>query len=211
MKNYDIKTRPIHKRVCKYKKKNFNGNLEEKSYMIGFRIGDLNVYRVKSTTVARCSTTKQAQVFLIRNLFSSYGGVHITKAKRGTYEVVAYLNSSFNFLIPKTDNIPGWIVKNNRYFLAFFSGYADAEGSLHFHKTYKGKLNLFPIFEISSYDKTILHKIWHHYRKINVKIPKPKISRPKGTPCNDNKYFSNGDCWRLTTGKKDSLWKIIHY
>jgi len=132
IKNFGIKTRPISERACKYKKKDFNGNLEEKAYMIGFRLGDLNVKPTKNLIQVRSSTTKRNQMILIKNLFSPYTTPHVWKAKRGTFEIVALLNKSFDFLLPKNDNVESWILKKPKYFLAFFAGYADAEGCFYF-------------------------------------------------------------------------------
>lgn len=116
MKIFKIKTRNIDNRVCKYKKYDFSGNLTEKAYMIGFRLGDLNIVPVKNIIVARCSTTKRNQIKLIRNLFSSYTKPNVTMAKRGTFEIAAYLNKSFSFLLPKHDNIEPWILENPKFF-----------------------------------------------------------------------------------------------
>lgn len=211
IRNFKIKTRPISERACKYKKKDFDGTLEEKAYMIGFRLGDLNVKPTKNLIQARCSTTKRAQMILIKNLFSPYTTAHIWKAKRGTLEIVVLLNKSFNFLLPKKDCIESWILKRNKYFWAFFAGYTDAEGCLHININ-KNKGIKFAVFSLSSYDKQILSQIWNNLKKLNIFSPPPFLKAPKGTPCSSNrKYFSNGDAWCLVVAKKDSLWKLIHF
>ncbi len=207
--NFKIKTRPISERACKYKKKDFNGTLEEKAYMIGFRLGDLNIKPTKNLFQARCSTTKRAQIILIKNLFSPYTTPHVWKAKRGTFEITALLNKSFNFLLPKNDCIEPWVLKKSKYFVAFFAGYADAEGCLYIHRSKKTES---AIFSLSSYDKQILFQIWNNFKKINIFSPAPFLKAPKGTPCSYNKkYSSNGDAWSLVIAKKDSLWKLIHF
>lgn len=209
IRNFKIKTRPISERACKYKKKDFNGTLEEKAYMIGFRLGDLNIKPTKNLFQARCSTTKRAQIMLIKNLFSPYTTPHVWKAKRGTFEITALLNKSFNFLLPKNDCIESWVLKKSKYFVAFFAGYADAEGCLYIHRSKKAKS---AIFSLSSYDKQILFQIWNNFKKINIFSPVPFLKAPKGTPCSSNKkYSSSGDAWSLVIAKKDSLWKLIHF
>lgn len=212
MKNFGIKTRPISNRACKYKKKDFNGSLEEKAYMIGFRIGDLNVYKTKNIIVVRCSTTRRAQASLIKNLFSAYGGVSIAKAERGTLEIYVFLNNSFNFLLSNEDRVPNWIVKNGKYFLAFFAGYADAEGSLHLRNTPNRRAKSAAVFELQSYDRNIIEQIRDKLGEFNISSPCLYLSSPKGTPCGKNKkYFSNGDAWCLTISKKISLWRLIYF
>lgn len=210
MKNFQIKPRPISSRACKYKKRDFNGTSSEKAYMIGFRLGDLNVTKSKNIIVVRCSTTKRAQASLIKNLFSKYGGVSISKARRGTIEIYAFLNNSFKFLLPKQDKIPIWIIKNRKCFLAFFSGYADAEGCLHLHTLNGKRVKSFGVFGIASYDKNILKQLWQGLIQLNIICPPPKICHLKGTPCGNKKYFSNKDAWGLMVSRKESLWKLIH-
>lgn len=211
MKNFGIKTRTISRRACKHKKKNFNGSLEEKAYMIGFRLGDLNISNKRNVIVARCSTTKPAQVSLIKKLFSPYGGASITKTKRGTFEINAYLNGSFKFLIAKEDKIPNWITKNRKSFLAFFAGYADAEGSLYLRKTKGRRARSFATFEVQSYDRNILQQLWMGFKRLDIISPRVFISSRKGTPCGNKKYVSNDDAWCLTITRKVSLWKLIHF
>jgi len=210
IKNLGIKTRSISNRACKHKKKDFNGSLIEKAYMIGFRLGDLNVSQKKNVIVVRCSTTKRAQASLIKNLFSPYGGVSITKAKRGTIEINVYLNNSFKFLLPKEDRIPSWIIKNKKFFLAFFAGYADAEGSIMSNKLSRGNKAASSTIEIQSYDKVILYQSWSKLKSIGVACPGPRISKPAGY-VGRNGIKHNGDCWRLSINKKTSLWKLLHF
>ncbi len=53
----------------RYFKNDFDNNLITKAYMVGFRLGDLNVYRPNQnseTIVVRCHTTKKEQSYLIK-------------------------------------------------------------------------------------------------------------------------------------------------
>src|ERR1035437_8028699 len=57
---------------------NFDNALSNKAYMIGFRIGDLNVYRPSEksqTIVVRCHTTQEDQVRIIDSLFEDFGKI----------------------------------------------------------------------------------------------------------------------------------------
>lgn len=102
-KQFRIDTRGTRKRTpYKYPNKlDFDGDKSLMAYMIGFREGDLNVGSTKQVVVVRGSTTIPAQVRLIRNLFKKYGGINVSRAQRGTYEIYCFLNKSFSFLIPK--------------------------------------------------------------------------------------------------------------
>ena len=209
--NFNILTRNIDNRACKYKKFDFSENLTEKAYMIGFRLGDLNVVPTKNLIIARCSTTKINQVNLIKNLFSPYTTPHLVIAKRGTFEITAHLNKTFSFLLPKQDDIEPWILENSQCFWAFFAGYSDAEGCLHLHRACGKQLTPFSLFQLSSYDKNILRQLWKGLNKSDILSPPPAICHLKGTPCGNSKYFSNDDSWRFTVSRKDCLWKLIHF
>src|SRR3989344_8895912 len=65
-----------------YPRKPFSGNLVEKAYLIGFRLGDLRVrkggHTERSETIkVDCSSTKIEQINMIKKLFSKYGRVWI--------------------------------------------------------------------------------------------------------------------------------------
>lgn len=210
MLHYDISTRGLANRASKYKKFDFDGNLDEKAYMVGFRLGDLNVIRRVNIICARCSTTIKAQINLIRNLFKKYGGVNCTIAKRGTYEIICFLNNSFNFLLPKIDNIPEWVLANNKLFIAFFAGYVDAEGCIHIHSRSGGRKIPFGGLQITSYDKNILQQSWINLMKLDILCPKPLLVKPKGY-IDKRGLKSNGDAWRLSIYRKASVWKLFNF
>lgn len=201
MKSHGIKTRTYSEANTKYPKFNFSGNLSEKAYLIGFRLGDLNIYKVHELIQARCSSTIKEQADLFRDIFNNYGHVVITKAKRGTLEMVVLLNQSFDFLIPKKDLVEKWILTSNEYFLSFLAGYADAEGSYYMRKPYHRKSKLgWGVFEIQSYDKKIIYTIAQKLQSLGII---GAFSHPK------RRIRQNGEMWRLTINKKQSLWNFI--
>lgn len=170
--------------------------------MIGFRLGDLNVYRRNQVIVVRGSTTKPAQAKLFTELFHDYGGLSTAHAKRGTIEQYAFLDRSFDFLVPKKDCIPKWIEECSRCFLSFFAGYADAEGSYMFNS--KKRIG----FEIQSYDKEIILHSWNLLSELGVWCPPPYISKPRGYK-GSNGIKHNGDAWKLSISSKQSLWNFL--
>lgn len=208
MRIYNINSRSQSLVHTKYPKYDFNGNLAEKAYLIGFRLGDLNVYKVHELIQVRCSTTIKEQILLIQKLFKNYGNVHVWNAKRGTFEVVVLLNQSFVFLIPKNDLIEDWIIGSNRYFLSFLAGYADAEGSYYLRNPYK-KLGKYKwgVFEIQTYDKYILQTISKHLFPLGIENT---FSRSKIKGYIDKRGTKhNNDSWRITIVRKQSLWNFI--
>lgn len=209
VRKYNIKLRGSdHRKHWRYQKNPYDGNSRDRAYLIGFRLGDLNVYQRKQVIVVRGSTTKPAQAALFERLFANYGGVKTTKAKRGTIEQCAYLDHSFDFLLPKRDKIEPWISKCSRCFLAFFAGYFDAEGCAHLHKRQQGVS--FGGFQIQSYDKNIILQSWLCLSKLSVYCPRPLMVKAAGY-ISSNGVRNNGDTWRISIFDKQSVWNLVHF
>lgn len=208
-KKYGLVGRGLKNRASKYKKQNFSKNPLEKAYLIGFRLGDLNVYKYRNTIQIRCSTTRKAQVQLIRKLFSTYTTPYIWTAKRGTYEIVCMVNKSFNFLLPKEDKIPNWILDNYDYFLPFFAGYTDAEGSFYLKKPKKNSTVWSSCFEIQTQQKEIIFNSWRSLEKYRICSAFPSIARKAGHIQRSSGVINNKNMWRFSVTQKESLWKLI--
>lgn len=188
----------------KYKKQRFRGGDREKAYMIGFRLGDLNVYsrsQHSEVIVVRTHTTKLDQVNVMKRLFAKYGRVTISQSRSHSFHVNCFLDSSFSFLLPKEDTVRVWIKKVST-FSAFVAGYTDAEGSFGINQ---GKAR----FKIDSYDYGILLRIhkWLLDRGIPNKfwcIGRKGESYPGG-------YRWNKDLWRLTINRAEAIKKFCSF
>ncbi len=137
MKNYGLRTRKPDYYHTKYKKSDFSGDMKEKAYLIGFRLGDLYVKLLPSRKLITVGTTstKIEQIRLFKKLFKKYGNVWISKKRKdGNRTFMVLLNRSFDFLLLKKDYIPKWIQSDRKYFLSFAAGYTDAEGCFFVHK-----------------------------------------------------------------------------
>ncbi|MBU2104389.1 MAG: hypothetical protein KKF67_01260 [Nanoarchaeota archaeon] len=179
-------------------KKDFSGDLIEKSYLIGFRIGDLGVRKIypnsKVIQVASGSTIKE-QIDLIENLFKSYGKVWIKKTKNNKINICVSLNESFNFLLDK--EIPKWILKNKKYFLSFLAGFIDAEGHI-------GIYNNMARFTLGNYDSSILFLIFDELNKYGIKCNSPFSDKRKGKK-NNQGYTYNQNYWHFRIHNKYEL------
>ncbi len=201
LKEYKIKTRNLSEANDKYPKKDFNGNMIEKSYLIGFRIGDLRVrkqHKNSRTISVGCSSTILEQIDLIRNLFKEYGKIWIKKNKNIIY-TEAYLNESFDFLI--SNKVPNWILKSKKYFFSFLSGFIDAEGSI---KIYQNMAR----FSLGNYDYNLLEIIYKKLNEYEIMCNKPILDKRKG------KYNNEGYIYRNNYGhfrihKKEELLKLL--
>lgn len=203
----ELGMKPLSRSIIqnRYDKKNFSNDKTEKAYLIGFRLGDLNVYKRTDNSefiVVRCHTTCAPQVQLMRRLFKQYGQVSVLKSIRtNSYHINCYLDKSFDFLLPKDAEVAGWIKKNNKYATAFAAGYIDAEGNAG---VYDGRARL----KIDSYDKEIIFWLYEWFLKNMIICPKP-IRIGKKNQIYNKKYKYSSDLWRIRVSEKKSLLKLF--
>ena len=205
MKYYGLKTRKPDFYHTKYKKSDFSGSLEEKAYLIGFRLGDLYVKLLPSKKLIKAVTTstKIEQIRLFKKMFKKYGNVWVSKKRTDDNRVfMVILNRSFDFLLPKKDYIPRWIQKNKNYFLSFLAGYTDAEGCIFIAR------NNVAIFRLGSYDKNIIQQIYKNLLKMDVVCNPPKIHVKKNHKKKDGLTYHK-DEWYFFTNKKRPLLKLL--
>tara|TARA_Y100000310_G_C20590298_1_gene767623 strand:+ start:270 stop:1352 length:1083 start_codon:yes stop_codon:yes gene_type:complete len=195
MKKYKIIPRDASESNTIYPKFTFSGDLIEKAYLIGFRLGDLNVTKKHYLIYVKSNTTKNAQVKLMKQIYSKYGYLRIKKYQKGVFNMECSLNGSFNFLIPKIDFIEDWIVKEDNYFAAFLAGYMDAEGNIG---VYSNRARV----RIGSCDKGILDQI--HYKLNELKI---QNTYRLEMPATIGRY--NKDFLRVNISKKEDILKLF--
>lgn len=209
LKKYYIETRSIQEAKSlmkpRYLRKNFSGNLKEKSYLIGFRLGDLHVSKThpdSPTIRISTNTTKREQIELMKKMFCKYGHVkEYSMDKNGAISVRAFVNNSFSFLVKKADEIEPWILKNKLLFKFFLAGYIDAEGC------FTSKHNL--AFLMNTQDKNIMRQISTFLNKNRIKCMEPKITRHSGSL--QNGVISNRDVWSIYIYNKENVLKLIKF
>lgn len=209
LKEYKILSRTIQEAKALtepwHQRKNFSGDLGEKAYLIGFRLGDLYVSKThpNSPTIRiSTNTTRPAQITLVRRLFAPYGYVRVyPKDKEGASSVRCYVNNSFSFLLPKHDKVDRWILKRRQTFFAFTAGYADAEGTFCI-------CGSDGIFSVKSQDKKIVHTLWEYFNRHGILCKRPFLGRRGGTT-DKRGVKNNKDIWQLTIYRKDALLSFI--
>lgn len=199
-----------------YARHDFSGDPIEKAYLQGFRQGDLTVKKTTEgpgcdTIMVSGSSTRIAQVNLYNELFCSYGRVGVIHAQDGRHHFWCDLNMSFDFLLPKQDSIPAWILRAGpdgdvKPLVAFVAGYTDAEGCFYL------RVNGCAAFELKSYDVNILGQMRTVFNDwMSIQCPPVRLNTPKGTPHktpNGKVYCNNGDCWQLGVYRKASLHRL---
>ncbi len=204
---YGIERRDKSTVAIRYSRRDFSGDLLEKAYLIGLRQGDLWVAPtsggpISDSITITCTTTHLEQIDLFKAVFTSYGHVAVNGCRNGNYVVRCHLSRSFEFLLPKQDCIPKWILDDSSMFVAFLAGYTDAEGC--FCVPADGNA----LFRLQSYDVTILHQahsVLNH--RLEIICPSPRLAIPKGYPTTDG-YRLRQDCWSLTVKRKMALYRL---
>jgi len=199
MNKLGIPRRTKSQALTKTWRADFSGNLVEKAYLLGFRLGDLHVYKIRpksgETIRVVCASSKMAQIELVRDLLEPYGHVKITPKTDGNTMISCYLNMSFAFLLPKQDCIESWVLTNDECSIAFLAGYIDAEGSFRIDANGSGNL------KIESCDVNVLHQLYEILARLNVLCPHPYLVKSK----DEARYKLNQDVWRLGVYRKTSL------
>ena len=193
MKKFKIPSRTMSEATTKHPKKDFKGTKEEKAYLIGFRLGDLNVIKKHHCMNVKTNTTKTEQLELVKNLFKEFGKVR-SKQYGKVHNIEVALNQSFGFLLPKEDKIRSWILNNKKAFFSFVAGYVDAEGNI-------GTYNKRPRVRIRTYDKGIL-------KAMHKKLQNIGIDCRYGLESVAEKGNKNKDCWYVAINKKESVRKF---
>lgn len=203
LKEYGIKIRSPSESHIIYPRKDFSGDLMEKSYLIGFRLGDLRARKIWNgdTVKVDCASTKKEQINLIKQLFCNYGHVWIGKpTKTGKIQVETSLNNSFLFLLDKM--VPKWIVSNKKYFFSFLAGFIDAEGSI---KIYNNQA----VLQIGNYDVPLLTLIKKKLEEFGIECPKIYETDTSKYIGKDG-YGHNQNYFAIRMSKKATLLKLFN-
>ncbi len=203
--SYKIPRRSMAQARMKYRKYDFAGPNTLKAYMIGFRLGDLNVYMptpTSETIVVRGSTTQQEQIDVIASLFQPYGKLRLFLGSEST-QANCYLNRTFDFLLPKTEAIPNWIEGDILTSAAFVAGYLDAEANFIINQ---GKARL----KVDSYDYTVLKWIARWLDGLGMN-PKLRLIGKSGAKRYGQAGVYNADLWRLNINSAPALLRLILY
>lgn len=205
LKRHRIPTRNIAQAHIRYRRADFSGDMLERSYLLGFAVGDLRVRNhngAHSETISiGCGSTKPAQIKLIEGLFSQYGRVWKGRPdKRGAINVEAFVNKSFSFLLPDTRDYK-WCEKKREHFFSFLAGFTDAEGSLFLSN---GKA----FIAWGNYDVEVLNFIKTRLKKFGITIPKMHCDSLIGY-IGKSGYTRNKQYWHLSCARKNTVKQLL--
>jgi predicted DNA-binding protein YlxM (UPF0122 family) len=195
--------------VPKYPRRDFSDDPCEKAYLIGFRLGDLHVVMEGvRTIVVKCTSTRPEQIELFRDLFGKYGHVYTDEARqahrrRQSIGMEVRLNLTFDFLLPKQNSVPDWILDNDQPFFAFLAGYLDAEGYVK-TSLLRGYYTPQVRVEVRSYDNVLLDQLANGLNARGIACPPAGIRVGAGY-VNRAGVRSNGVLWGFGVSRKGSL------
>jgi hypothetical protein len=191
-----------------YPRQPFSGDKVEEAYLCGFSIGDLNVrmdLETSRTIQVRSSTTRPAQVELIRGLFEPYGHVNTRVGTRGEAQIECHLDLSFGFLLDREDRVPKWVMTDKACFWAYLAGYIDAEGYIGLARAKRG---FQARVELGSCDIGILRALWSGLNERGVRCPEVRLKTRAGTITRQG-YRRNSDFYRFYILRKASLDRLF--
>jgi hypothetical protein len=194
--------------VQRYARADFSGDSCEKAYLLGFRIGDLHVAPQAHSVVIKCTSTRPEQIELFKLLFERYGHVYTDEAtmarrRRQTIGMSVWLNRTFDFLLPKEDRVPDWVLKHDDTFFAFLAGYMDAEGYINTYLP-RGYRTPQVRIEVRSYDYVLLNRLASGLNARGIICPPARL-RVKAGYVNKYGVRSNRPLWGLGVCRHASL------
>jgi len=189
---HGIQTRTLSKARTKYVKNPFSRDLNERACMLGLRAGDLSGSRNHKQIRIATSTTRNAQIKMVKDVFGKYGHVGVypflNDKGRREWRVYCDLDRSFSFLLEKPEEIPEWILNNRQAFYSFFAGYMDSEGSWCIRKCGKNSIRF--TLRVASTDKIILEQLKNKFEKYGLH-PRMYLDKKKGHTSNYGSYNKN--------------------
>jgi len=189
----------------RYPRYPFTGDDQEKSYMIGLRAGDLDVQRNSCFTIkVKVGTTHAAMQTLMESVFGKYGTVvprpyFDKRSQRFVYDILAWLDNSFSFLIENPKRIPRWVLQDAECFLSYLAGYFDAEGTVVLtHNKDPARIEL----RIATYDKDILQDAAEALKRMGLH-PRMRVQSQKGTSTSYGPQ--KAACWSLAIYRRTEI------
>lgn len=183
----------------------FSGDLSERAYLLGFRIGDLRVrkvYKNSETILVDCGSTRMDIIEHVKNMFEPYGRIWIGKpTKLNKIQVECSLDESFSYLLPKYQAFPKWTTQNQKTLLSILAGFIDAEGCFSIF----GNGQAF--FSLGNYNKDILLQIATLLDKLKIHF-RFFLSSRVGYVSREG-YVRNGDYWILQINRKYDLYCFV--
>ena len=146
--------------VTKFERVPFRGDKRNQAYILGFVWGDCSVEKHGRAIRVRSGTTHPEFANLFKHLFGGYGHIRMypkaAKVTPAEWNLEVDLDGSFEFLLEKNIRSIPEMLDNRALLSSFLAGFADAEGSIYFHKN--GNAGSF-IFQLSNTNDDLIREL----------------------------------------------------
>jgi hypothetical protein len=112
------------------------------------------------------------------------------------------LNRTFEFLLPKKDCVPDWVLTDTEWFFAYLAGYIDADGSIRIAGNHSARL------DIQSYDSGFQKDTWKQLTAQGFSLSEPTIVVPAGY-INAAGIIRNKDTWGLNVHCRREVARLL--
>jgi hypothetical protein len=207
LKRCNIPRRSVSEALTKYQKRPFIEDSREmtkfKCYLLGARCGDLYALLDDRRVVCIISTTHPAWEKLMNDLFRRFGPIRKRpfENRKGEFawQISAYLDISFSFLLKRLSLVPFWILSDQELFLSFLAGVMDSEGCISLDS-----YNNYPRFRISISltDKELLKNLEDGLRNLGFS---PILYKGKM----HSSHFGKKPIWNLCIERKKELKRLL--
>lgn len=206
LNKFKIPMRSLSETSTKHPKTPFSEDLPEKAYMLGLRSGDVHAKQMRNIVRVQSTTTHPAFIEMMKNVFGKYSCIGIYKFFNKGFNywqwfVYSDLNSSFDFILEKPQEIPDWILNNEEYFYAFLAAYMDCDGTWVILKSHENSVRF--VFRIATMDKYILRDLKDKLNELGLKSHL-YLSQRAGTKNKEGKKY-NKDFYSLIIYRKSDV------
>jgi hypothetical protein len=199
----------------KHKRTSFDGNDEDKAYILGLTNGDLTALQVSGTAMmVSTSTTHPALASLFHDIFMQYGHVYqypIYEIVKGyEWKLATRLDNSFQFLLKTPRQAIDWIAKNKLLFMSWLAGILDSDGGISIVNN-----NSYARISLCFYntDLDLLRSIGEQLNEFSYHPVGPYLHREKGsvTPgwMSNTRKICGGYNWRELRSQRNCYRKCL--
>lgn len=208
----EARLKGIREKRRKYERTPFDGNDEDKAYLLGLRHGDLSVSTPwRGAIRVSTSTTHPAMAELFRNLFEPYGYVYQHprfKEEMQSYEwnLEVILDDSFQFLLSSHETSWEWVARKESTMCSYLAGIWDAEGSVGIYPNSRVTSIRLSVYNT---DTQLLQFIRRALINLGYTPMGPYLEKLKGSKTSKHKIPHRKDYWRLAIFDFDQAQSLL--
>jgi hypothetical protein len=195
----------------KHLRASFSGSENDRVYMKGFSMGDLNAAKASEISLfVSTTTTHPSFSTLFQNLFSKYGQVYTYPIRddlgRFKWKVAVRLDRTFDFLLPSDPSETIALLTNPLFRASWLAGLIDSDGMVEV--LHSGKYARFRI-AISSSDRKMLRKIVDMMEDDGYRFDGPYRTVEKGYTTKTLGITYRNDHWIIALQRNEEVKRLL--